>query len=292
MSHIAVVANTEKITKKDARSLRHALAEAGLGDARWYEVEKGSESKTAAKKALKHGATTVVVCGGDGTVRAAAEALVGTDTALAVVPSGTANLFASGLDLPTDIDKIVEVVARGDRRSLDTAVCNGLTFNVMAGTGFDVAMLEDAEDSKEKLGTFAYLGAAVRGTRHRKMFNAEVEIDGVPFYKGRASCVLVGNTGSLKGGVKAFPDASPTDGRLHVAVVTAIGAREWASLMFSAVLRRQELSKQSEIGKGTSIVVTFDGKQRFELDGGVKGKAKKLEFEIRPHSLMVCAPAD
>jgi len=37
--------------------------------------------------------------------------------------------------------------------------------------------------------------------------------------------------------------------------------------------------------------VKFDGKRRFELDGGVKGKAKKLDFEIRPRSLVVCAPA-
>ncbi|HEY0519957.1 MAG TPA: diacylglycerol kinase family protein, partial [Ilumatobacteraceae bacterium] len=256
MSNVAVIANTKKIAKKDVRRLRDALATAGLGDARWYTIEKGSESKTAAKKALKRGAHTVVVCGGDGSVRAAAEALVGSDTALAVVPSGTANLFASGLELPTDLDEIVELITRGDRRSIDTAVCNGQTFNVMAGSGFDVAMLSDAEEDKERLGTFAYVGAAVRETRRRKMFDTEVEIDGEPFYKGKSSCVLVGNTGSLKGGIEAFPDATPTDGRLHVAVVTAVGMREWANLMFSAALRRQQLSKQSEIGEGTTVRVT------------------------------------
>jgi YegS/Rv2252/BmrU family lipid kinase len=268
------------------------LKRAGFGDARWYLIEKGSESKTVAKKALKRGAKTIVVCGGDGSVRAAAEAVVGTDTALAVVPSGTANLFASGLELPSDIDEIVELITRGDRRSIDTATCNGQTFNVMAGSGFDVAMLSDAEENKERMGTIAYVGAAVRETRSRKMFDAEVEIDGEPFFKGEASCVLIGNTGSLKGGVDAFPDASPTDGRLHVAVVTAVGMREWANLMFSAALRRQQLSKQSEIGEGTTVNVKFDGKRRFELDGGVKGKAKELDFEIRPRSLIVCAPAD
>jgi diacylglycerol kinase (ATP) len=292
MSKIAVVANTEKLVKKDARRLGRALDSAGLHDVRWYEVEKGSESMDAAKKALKHGATTIIVCGGDGSVRAASEAIVGSETALAVVPTGTANLFASGLELPTQIDDIVDLVVRGDRRSIDTALCNGQTFNVMAGSGFDVAMLSDAETKKEKLGTLAYVGAAVRQTRHRKMFAVDVAIDGDHFYKGPASCVLVGNTGSLKGGVKAFPDASSTDGRLHVAIVTAVGVREWASLMATAVLRRQQWSNKSEIGEGTAITVKFDKKQRFELDGGVKGKAKKLEFEIRPRSLLVCAPSD
>jgi diacylglycerol kinase (ATP) len=292
MSTIAVVANTEKITKKDARTLRRSLAAAGLTDVRWIDVEKGSDVKPAAAKALKRGATTIVVCGGDGSVRAASEAIAGTETALCVVPSGTANLFASGLELPSDIDEIVDVIARGDRRSIDTALCNGHLFNVMAGTGFDVAMLNDAEETKEKLGTFAYVGAAVRKTRKRKLFATKIDIDGATFFEGRVSCVLVGNSGSLKGGIKAFPDATPTDGRLHVAAVTAVGMREWANLMVTAVLRKQKWSGHSEIGEGTSMTVTFDRKRRFELDGGVKGRAKKLEFEIQPRSLVVCAPAD
>jgi diacylglycerol kinase (ATP) len=292
MSKIAVVANTEKIAKKDARLLRRSLAAAGLTDVQWIDIEKGSAAKSAAAKAVKRGATTIVVCGGDGSVRAASEAVVGTSTALAVVPSGTANLFHSGLGLPTDIDEIVEIIARGDRRGIDSASCNGRTFNVMAGTGFDVAMLNDAENAKERLGTFAYVGAAVRKTRQRRMFDAKVEIDGAAFYEGSASCVLVGNSGSLKGGVKAFPDATATDGRLHVAVVTAVGMREWANLMVTAVLRKHEWSSHAEIGEGTNITVSFDSKRRFELDGGVKGRAKELEFEIEPRSLVVCAPAD
>jgi diacylglycerol kinase (ATP) len=292
MPNIAVVANTEKLSEKDARRLRRALADADLGDVEWIEIKKGSEAKQAAGKAIEHGAATVIVCGGDGSVRAASEAIVGTPTALAVVPCGTANLFASGLDLASDIEDLVAVIARGDRRSVDTAVCNGQTFNVMAGTGFDVAMLAGAEDSKERLGTFAYVGAAVRETRHRKMFDAKITVDGSDFYNGPVSCVLVGNSGSLKGGVKAFPDATSTDGRLHVAAVSAVGMREWANLMAAAVMRKPHWSKNSEIGEGSSITVRFDRERRFELDGGVKGKSKKLEFEIRPRSLVVCAPAN
>ena len=59
MSDIAVVTNTEKLLKKDARKLREALATAGIKDAEWLEVTKGSESKDAAIKAVKHGARTL-----------------------------------------------------------------------------------------------------------------------------------------------------------------------------------------------------------------------------------------
>jgi hypothetical protein len=67
--------------------------------------------------------------------------------------------------------------------------------------------------------------------------------------------------------------------------------REWASLMVSAVFRKQQSSNHAEIGSGTAISVSFERKRWFELDGCVKGKAKKLEFEVNPRSLILCAPA-
>jgi len=56
-------------------------------------------------------------------------------------------------------------------------------------------------------------------------------------------------------------------------------------------MRKQQWPGHSEIAEGTEITVKFDKKQRIELDGGVKGKATKLDFEIRPRSLVICAPA-
>ncbi|MEQ1698498.1 MAG: YegS/Rv2252/BmrU family lipid kinase [Ilumatobacteraceae bacterium] len=290
MATTAVIANTEKIDRKDVHRLRQAVQE-HLGQVKWYPIEKGSAAKQATLKALDKGATTVVVAGGDGTVRAAAEALVGTDTALAVVPRGTANLFAGGLGLPTDIDEIIRAVAGGERRSIDTALCNDRTFCVMAGVGFDVKMLDGAEDDKERLGTLAYVRSGVREARARKRFTTKVAIDGVEFFEGEATCVLVGNAGHLKGGLDVFPGATVTDGRLHVAVVTAANLREWGGLLVAAALRRPHWSSNSLIGDGTKIEVSFDKRRRFEMDGGVKTKVKQLDVEVLPRSLLICSPA-
>lgn len=90
------------------------------------------------------------MCGGDGTVRAVSEALSGTKSLLAVVPAGTANLFATGLKLPSDPADVIAAVVAGASIRLDNGTCNGQTFNVMAGSGFDAAMIADAEDGKER----------------------------------------------------------------------------------------------------------------------------------------------
>jgi diacylglycerol kinase family enzyme len=100
---------------------------------------------------------------------------------------------------------------------------------------------------------------------------------------------------SIDGGhqplVPGVPAASP-DASLDAAVVTASGVREWAGLMVSAVRHRQHLSGRADLHAGKTITVRTPKKHRFELDGGVKGEAKKLEFEIVPSSLIVCAPAE
>ncbi|MGI9051917.1 MAG: diacylglycerol/lipid kinase family protein [Ilumatobacteraceae bacterium] len=288
---LTVVEHATKVSPEIRAGLRDALAAAGI-DASWRKIPKARKATKAVEMSLEDGAEVVVVCGGDGTVRAATQALVDTGVPMAVVPAGTANLFATGLGLPTDPAEVIRLVTSGQRRALDTGECNDLVFNVMAGAGFDVAMVEDADAAKEQLGFLAYVRAGFTNARHRQPFETRVCIDGTPFFEGPATCVLVGNLGTLKGGIKAFPDASPTDGQLDIAVVTAQGLREWAALMVRTARRRQRTSPDVHLSRGTKIDVRLDEAHRFELDGGGKGTAKRLRFKVRPGSLVVCAPDD
>jgi YegS/Rv2252/BmrU family lipid kinase len=290
MTYLAVITNSKKLVPGDRKRLSAAIEDAPFAKVEWFPISKGSAAKDAAGKAVADGADIVLACGGDGTVRAAAEALVGTDSALAVVPSGTANQFANAMSMPTDVKEILDLIASGQTRTIDTGRCNGMTFLVMAGIGFDAALIDAADDDKERLGMVAYLRAGAKEVRERRPFPVKVSIDDDKVFDGDASCVLVANIGSLKG-FDAFPDAIPTDGTLDAAVVTASGVRDWAGLMVSAIRHKQHLSGRADLFAGKTITVKTPKKHRFELDGGVKGEAKKLEFEVVPDSLIVCAPA-
>ena len=290
MTRVAVVANTKKFDQRGRRRLQDALQDGGLTPQEWITVPKGSAATKATKKALDRGAEVVLVCGGDGTVRAASEALIGTDAAIAVLPMGTANAFAAAMDIPEDPAGVVELIRGGERRRIDTGTCNGMTFNLMAGAGFDAALIDSADDDKDRLGMVAYVRSGVQQAREREAFEMRVDIDGDRVFTGPASCVLVANIGTLKGGIEAFPDSSPTDGVLDVAVVTATGLKAWAGLVVSAVRGRQHLTGHARMWTGQTVCVRTDAKHRFELDGGVKGKAKRLEFGIAPQSLTVCVP--
>jgi diacylglycerol kinase (ATP) len=302
MTSVAVVTNKKKVTDDVRDAVRSALADAGFGGAKWYEAPKGSAATPATEEALKDGADVVLAVGGDGTVRACSHALAGTDATLAVMPSGTANLFASALGLPTDPAEVVDLVVGGTTRVLDMGRCNDLRFNVMSGTGFDAAMMEAVDDGpKDRFGTLAYVWAGVREARRREPCDVKVVVDGRAFYRGPSTGVLVGNLGKLKAGVFAFPDASPTDGKLDVGVLSAHSLKDWASVAGHVVTRRPQTSPHVQMTQGECIEVTWapkgSDKQKkraaktpFELDGGAKGNTRKLQFVCEPHALRVLVP--
>ncbi|HEY5877927.1 MAG TPA: diacylglycerol kinase family protein [Nakamurella sp.] len=272
---IAVVERRGKVSGATRRGLREALTHAGLEPASWTKVSKARKATAAVAEMIRGGADTVVVCGGDGTVRAAAEALVDTGVALEVVPTGTANLFAAGLDLPAEPAAVVELVTSGHRLVLDTGRCNDRTFTVMAGAGLDAAMIDETDDAsgplgKDRLGVLSYVRAGLIHAHRPDPFEAEVTVDGTVFFDGMTTCVLVGNLGNLPGGLHAFSGASATDGLLDVAVTTAAGLRQWASLIISTARGRQEASPHARFAQGRRIVVKMSRKQRFELDGGTR----------------------
>src|SRR5690606_1792296 len=132
-----------------------ALADAGQADPPWYQVAK---SKQAPKKVVKlvedEGIDRLLVWGGDGTVRRAADTLLrkGYDhVGLAMLPAGTGNLLAKNLDIPIDLRGAVDVALHGVAERIDAGVVNDdQHFLVMAGTGFDALMIKDAEDSGAK----------------------------------------------------------------------------------------------------------------------------------------------
>ena len=285
---LAVIAHRDKVSTRAAGVLRACLADVGFEKVSWTSIDRGRAATPAARRAVEKGASRVLVAGGDGTVRAAIQALAGTGVPLAVFPAGTANLFAGALGLPTAPTDVAAAVRSGVTRSIDTARCNEYTFAVMAGTGLDAMMIDDADDAKDRLGTLAYVRAGIHAARHREPFHARVRVDGEDVFEGDATCVLVGNMGELKAGVSAFPDARPDDGLLDVAVVTARGVREWGSVMISAVRQRQSVSGHAHLVQGTTVDVRLDEKHRLEVDGGSKGRAKRLRFTIDPGSLEVC----
>jgi len=291
VADVAVVAHSRKGFGGGLPELRQILAREGVTDLLWYEVAKSRHAAEYARRAAAEGADVMFVWGGDGTVQRCIDAIADTDTAVAILPAGTANLLAANLNVPRDLAAAVQIGLYGDRLRLDTGSVNGERFTVMAGAGFDARMISDADrGAKDRLGRAAYVATGIRNLGARRV-RATIEVDGKRFFKGKVSCVLTANVGKILGGIEAFPQAQPDDGQLELGVVTARNPVQWARTFGQLALGHPEQSPFAKVTRGKKFTIRFDQKVRFELDGGARPARKKLRVKIRPSSVTVCVPS-
>jgi diacylglycerol kinase (ATP) len=287
---VAVVANPAKSLGGGLLELRRVLERAGIADPLWHEVPKSRKAPAAVKRAVADGAELVFAWGGDGLVQRCIDTLAGSDIPLAVLPAGTSNLLATNLELPLDIGDAVAVGLGGERRRIDVGRFNGERFAIMAGSGIDAAMIRDADGSlKDRLGRVAYVWAGLKNLRSDP-FGAEVKVDGVHWFKGDVTCVLVANLGGLFGGIEVFGDARPDDGKLEVGVITAERFTEWARTAARTVAAAADASPFVEATKAESVKVKLNRKVLYELDGGDRTKTKSFKVKVEPAAVTLCVP--
>jgi len=290
MPNVAVVAHARKSVGGGLEELRRCLADAGVSNPSWSEVPKSRLAPKRVETALKDGAELVFVWGGDGMVQRAIDVLAGTGVPLAIVPAGTANLFASSLELPQGIPEAVAVGLSGRDRRIDVGKLNGERFGVMAGAGLDAKIIQDADGGlKDRFGRLAYVWTASKHLRGDP-FKARIEVNGDLWYRGNASCILLGNVGRLFAGAEVFENAHPDDGLLELGVSNAEGLGEWARTMAHTVIGSATKSPFVQATKVEHVVVELDRKVPYEIDGGERGKVKRLKVKIEPQAITVRVP--
>jgi YegS/Rv2252/BmrU family lipid kinase len=293
---IAVVAHQRKTLGGGLDELRRRITDEGVDELLWYEVPKSRKAPKQVRKAIKAGVDLLVVWGGDGIVQRSIDVLAhakgGAKIPIAIMPAGTGNLLASNLGIPTDLDKAVELAFHGRHRRIDLGRLNGEYFAVMAGIGFDGAMIRDADRSmKDRLGKLAYVWTGLRHVNGSAP-TARVLVDGVKWFDDEASCVLVGNVGTITGGIHAFDDAKPDDGWLDVGVATAQGALQWARALGTMAVGRSDHSPFVRMTRARRVDVKLASKLEYEVDGGAREAVKRLSVQVAPGAVKVCVPRE
>jgi diacylglycerol kinase (ATP) len=307
---IAVVVNPSKEhTRQVAATVRRMAAEAALPEPTFYDTTVEDPGTGQARQAIADGADVVVAAGGDGTVRAVADGMVGTGRAMGIIPAGTGNLLARNLDLPlADVEEAFAVVLGGIDRTIDvgrlrvTERPDGATeeepahlFLVIAGLGFDAAMVADADDAlKARMGWVAYFLAGARHLHGRRL-HARITVDDLEPVEARLRTVMVGNCGRLPGGITLLPDAVIDDGVLDVAAIdTRGGLAGWAQLLGEVVAQGMGVQNDVKVKIGRidhvrarrATIRVQDGEQA-QVDGDVVGRAVEVETWVEPGALVV-----
>jgi diacylglycerol kinase (ATP) len=290
MTKVAVVAHVGKTVGGGLGELRAELERNGIDRPLWFEVPKSRKAPKRVRQALEEGAELIFAWGGDGTVQRCLDVMAGTEATLAVVPAGTANLFASNLGIPQDIGEAVRIGLSGRERKLDVGKMQGERFGVMAGAGLDARMIRDADGTlKDRLGRIAYVWTAVKNAR-ASTFGAKIRVDGTQWYEGEASLVLAGNLSEVFAGVEAFEGSEPDDGQLELGIVRADGLVEWARTAARVAAGKASDSPFVQQTRARSVEVKLDRKVPYELDGGERDPVKRFELEVEPAAITVRVP--
>ncbi|MEU4621396.1 YegS/Rv2252/BmrU family lipid kinase [Actinoplanes sp. NPDC023801] len=293
---IAVVAHQRKTLGGGLDELRRLLTGRGVEKLIWHEVPKSRKAPKKVRKVVAAGVDLLVVWGGDGMVQRCLDVLAqekgGNKIPVAIMPAGTGNLFAGNIGIPTDLPEAVDIAFTGDRRRFDLGRLAGEHFAVMAGVGFDGAMIKDADGAlKDRLGKLAYVWTGIRHVNGEAP-QARIKVDGTDWFEGEASCVLIGNVGTITGGIHAFDDAAPDDGWLDVGVATAQNALQWARALGTMAVTRSDKSPFVRTTRARRIDVTLESKLEYELDGGARSKTKKFTAEVVPGAVQICVPRE
>lgn len=301
---IAIIWNPSKVDEDELR----AAASDVFGDAAdigWRETTEGDPGKGMAADALADGSDLVIAVGGDGTVRAVAEALAGAEVDLAIVPRGTGNLLARNLDVPLgDISAALEHARDGGVRAIDLGWVRldggeEHAFTVMVGLGLDAKMLAETDDDlKAKVGWLAYVQALARAAAATELVDAVVALDDEEGEDCSIHTLLIGNCGTIQGGITLLPDARPDDGRLDVLMVSAGDVAGWLdtarSVLWDNGLKRLLGGGDGAVSTDAArhaaaerISVTLSDAQAFEIDGEEVGEVSSIEVRVQPSAVRV-----
>ncbi len=256
---------------------------------------RADEVGPAAAELVDAGVTIVAAVGGDGTQRAVASAITGTDAALAVVPAGTVNLLGRVLGV-TDLDTAAAALAHGEARSIDVGELSdergrSTGFVLNASTGWDASVIDRVGDGYKRFGRLGYTAAGIRQWFAERPRAVRVELGGRPWFDGPAMTVLVLNV--VQRGSAAFdlaPSSSHDEGRLDIVVVRRHSVAGLARAVW-AILRGRA-PRPADVVRATAerASVTWETAVAAQVDGDEIEPGRAFAYAARPGALRVVVP--
>ncbi len=233
----------------------------------------------------------VIAIGGDGTVSEVASGLLGTGTKIAIIPNGSTNVIARGLNVPNDLRRAARsLLGALETRTIDAIKIGDRIALHMVGCGFDALMMEDADPLlKRTTAWFAYVPAAIRHVSSRS-WTFRITVDDQQISTD-AKMVLVANGAFvLDPRFAVGRNIRPDDGLLDVIVFTPPNLAAATEIASRLAIGRIESSNYVNQYTGKRVVIESDPSAPVECDGDMIGYTP-VHLEIMPAAVSLLVPA-
>ena len=292
---VAVVLNPGSGAEADETKRRQEIVELFAARGRTATVfgpTPDAPLDAQARQAVSAGCRVAVAAGGDGTVNAVAAAVVGRETPLAVIPTGTHNHFAKDMGIPLELPEAVRVACEGAVRVVDTGEVNGRVFlnNSSIGVYPRIVELRNRYGGRGRAKWIAALWASLAVLRRRPFLGVRIRVDDEVVVR-RTPFVFVGNNEYRMVGLGAASRDSLTDGLLAVYVMRGSHRARLLWLGWRVLWRGASRVDELELLKVVEAEIeTRRGRVQVALDGEVLVLESPLAYRVRPAALRVLAP--
>jgi diacylglycerol kinase (ATP) len=249
------------------------------------------DATSKAQIAARSGYNAVVAAGGDGTVNEVMNGLVGTATALGVLPLGTVNIWAREMGLSMDLLKAAEILAKSELTKIDVGMAGNRYFLLMAGIGFDAAVTATVRSEEKKLfGAIAYVKQAIQIAWNFRGVRLKLRIDGKRV-RGKILMVIVGNSQLYGGVIKFTAHATIDDGLLDVCVIKGRGMLSAPRRLISIFARHYNRDPQVKYYQAKQVEIRRKRGKALpvQVDGDYLGTTP-MSFRVVPDSLWIMVP--
>lgn len=252
--------------------------------------QKG-DAYALAQDAVKKKIPYVAVYGGDGTVSEVAKALIHTATPLAIIPGGTANVFAKELGITTNVDEALQLISREKdvTKTIDMGFFQKTPFVLRIEIGLAAHIVKDTKrETKRLLGQFSYIIHSVTHLHHEQRHTFTMNIDGKEITE-KGIALMIANVGNI--GIEGYsivPQSKIDDGLLDVVIVKEKGIGTFVT-WFTHILARKKPERIITHWKAKTVDISLHREHTIICDD-VPMKAKSIHAEVVPQSLHVIVP--
>jgi YegS/Rv2252/BmrU family lipid kinase len=255
-----------------------------------YEIQYTKAAKHAtelAQNAVQQNFDIVVAVGGDGSVNETAKGLIGSKTAMAILPTGSGNGLARHLKIPIDLKKAMEVINNSNKTTIDSINMDNEVFVNVAGIGFDAHIgWEFAKFGKR--GFSSYLKVILREFPKYKARNYELIIDGKTIHE-EAFLISFANGSQWGNNAYIAPTADISDGVMDIAILKNFKFMSALSIGYKLFKKTLHNSTHLEIIKAKEVTVKQPSTIA-HIDGEPIEIGNNIHIKVNPLSLNVIIP--
>ncbi len=264
------------------------------------KAQDGDHMTKLAKRAARDGMDAVFVAGGDGSIHRAVAGLLGSQTSLAVLPSGTANVWAQELGLPTlswtnwaALEQSVKRILNGEIHTMDVGICQGIPFLLWSGAGFDAFVVHHLEPRTRWQKQFPATQYAANVAWFARTFSGmdlNIWIDGERI-QGTYLLALTTNIHLYAGGMAELsPSAKLDDGRMDLWLFSGDSMLETLQHLFDLAAGKHVDSEKTICRAFKEIRIQSKTDLYLQLDGEPIAPSKDVKIAIKPQALRVMVP--